>query len=631
MDRSLISSLFGQGTSAVITYKHFVLALLVAVGALLIGEYVYLGEYLTTDENSYLFQAWLFLQGELRLDVPPLKEALFHRMIIIDDQAGWLSRYPPGHAAWLMPGVAAGYPRIMVAVAAFLSVLFLVKAGERLKVSFWLIGSLLLFSPYFWLMQGSVLSHTSGLAATAIMVWAYLVWLQDRSASYAAIAGLAWAFLFLNRTYTAVWIALPFAVDALLRLFHSRTRNQLIGTLVFAGCAATGVVLYLIYNAATTGNPFIPTFLIYNSTDGPGFGVRNGKLHSPAIGLEFLKYNLNALNNRLWGFTGSLIAWFVLVIAGWKKGITPLMLAATLLIWLGYTGFWFRGINQVAPTYYYETLVFMILTAGMGLSRLLCLLRRTSGWVVVFVVMLLVSVVGTYSFTNFKANADVISKRHSFKAEFQRVIHDVPSGSIVLLNHVPKDIRDEASWNPHGLKSDPLIMRDGYGILHPIHYLFPNRPVYMVKGPFPKPAQLLSNIDGEIPVIHANNMHTNTGFPTNNAKEFRRIAEASKHKKGYLGYRRYQYLISGKYEVKFFLDAAGTENVVIGRVDLAKDLGEEVLVRQEILPGDSVVTLNISLDEPTLVEPRVFFKGNGRLVFDRIEIRLVEANVRRHY
>ena len=71
------------------------LALLEAVGALYIGEHIYLGEYLTTDENSYMFQAWIFLQGKFSLSCPPLEDAFFHRMIICDDQAGWVSRYPP--------------------------------------------------------------------------------------------------------------------------------------------------------------------------------------------------------------------------------------------------------------------------------------------------------------------------------------------------------------------------------------------------------------------------------------------------------------------------------------------------------------------------------------------------------
>jgi len=552
-------------------------------------------------------------------------------MIINDDQLGWFSRYPPAHAVWLIPGVAVGYPRLMVAVAAFISAWFLIKAGEKLKISTWIIAGLLLLSPYFWLMQGSVLSHTSGLAGTAIMIWAYLVWLQDRSASYAAIAGLAWAFLFLNRTYTALWIALPFAVDALLRLFYCRTRNQLIGTLAFAGCAATGAAIYLLYNAATTGNPLMPAFLVYNPTDGPGFGNRHGGKFSPADGWEFIIYDLTTLNVRLWGFTGSLVAWLALAIAGWKKGITPLMLSATFLVWLGYMGFWFIGIPQVAPVYYYETLAFMILTAGMGLSRLFGLLNQFSRWARIVVALLVVSVVGKYAVTTFNTYADVITKRHKFKSAYQQVIHDVPPGSIVLLNHVPKDILDETSWNPHGLKSDPLIMRDGYGVLHPIYYLFPNRSVYKVKGYSPKPAQPINHVGGKIAPIHANQMRANTGLLTDNLRESRILAEAPIHKKGFLGNSFYQYLIPGEYEVKYYIEASGTGNMVIGKLDLVSNSGKDVLVQQDIFPGDTEVTLNVVLDKITLAEPRIHFSGNGRLGFDRIEIHLIKSNVEHTY
>ena len=111
------------------TLLRLALALLAAVGALYIGEHIYLGEYLTTDENSYMFQAWIFLQGKFSLSCPPLEDAFFHRMIICDDQAGWVSRYPPAHSIWLMPGIALEFPRLMTAVAASLSVWF--KAGPE--------------------------------------------------------------------------------------------------------------------------------------------------------------------------------------------------------------------------------------------------------------------------------------------------------------------------------------------------------------------------------------------------------------------------------------------------------------------------------------------------------------------
>ena len=73
------------------TYLRLLFALLAAFGALLVAKYVYLGEFLTTDENSYLFQAWLFSNGEYRTDIPfpALKHVFTHRMIILDQEAGW--------------------------------------------------------------------------------------------------------------------------------------------------------------------------------------------------------------------------------------------------------------------------------------------------------------------------------------------------------------------------------------------------------------------------------------------------------------------------------------------------------------------------------------------------------------
>ncbi len=622
LNPSLAGTVFGIK----LVYIRIICGLAAAYGALLIGEHVYLKEFLTTDENSYIFQSWLFLQGQISQQSPAGVDSFYHRMVINDEKIGWLSRYPPAHSIWLMPGVAVDYPRLMVAVAAFITVWFITLAGERLSIPIWMTVGLLFASPYFWLMQGSVLSHTSGLAATAILIWAYLAWLEDRRTNFLVIAGLAWSFLFLNRTYTAFLIAIPFGLHALVGLYRSPALHNFIGTAVFAGCSLIGVILFLIYNFLTTGDPFLPTYLYYNKSDGLGFGIRNVPEFNftPQRGWEYIKFNLETLNKRLWGFWGSLIAWLVLTFVGWKgKGISLLMLSGTLLVFLGYGAFWFKGIKEVAPVYYYETLVFIVLLSGLGLSRLLKINWRIPNWSIALTGFVVLAFVGHAAARTFYVHGVEIIQRHLEKGQYQSMIRAVPPNSIVLLSGFPRDILDETSWNPKGIESDPLVMRAGYGSRHLIHHYYSDRNIYHVHGRPPQPPVLLDDINAEIPVLWASKMKSKTGTRIAHT----RFAEAPHDQRGPLAFGIKQYFVPGEYEVKYFIKATGEQEEEIGVVELLENRHKNRLAVQRLKAGEKTVVFDVKIDKVTLVEPRVHFLGRGRLEFDRIEMRLLEDNV----
>ena len=63
---------------------------------------------MTTDECSYIFQANNFLSGRIARDAPPYDHAFVQEMVIFHREAGWLSRDPPAHSVWLIPGVILG-------------------------------------------------------------------------------------------------------------------------------------------------------------------------------------------------------------------------------------------------------------------------------------------------------------------------------------------------------------------------------------------------------------------------------------------------------------------------------------------------------------------------------------------
>ena len=148
------------------------LALSAAGLAYLASVHVFHQAPVTTDENSYIFQAVNFAEGRIAREAPPFPRAFAHRMIIQNATAGWLSRYPPLHAIWLVPGLVLGNLYLMSALAAALSVLLMAAIARRVApgLGAGLAPALLVASPYFIFMHGTLLSHTSGILAVSVML-----------------------------------------------------------------------------------------------------------------------------------------------------------------------------------------------------------------------------------------------------------------------------------------------------------------------------------------------------------------------------------------------------------------------------------------------------------------------------
>ena len=230
---------------------------------------------ITTDENSYVFQAYNFLAGVIARPLPPLSGLFFHEMIIQDDRAGWLARYPPGHPLWLLPGCLFHQPHLMVALAAALSVGVMARTGALFgRREAWLAALLLLCSPFFLFTHGTLLGHTSGLLAALLLLYGFLRWQLTAAPGFAALAGFGWSWLLLNRTFTALWLAIPFGLYALLCLWQRwRDKSAWLGTVLFAATACAGIGGILLYNKLSTGQALLMTYLMYDPSEGPGFGL----------------------------------------------------------------------------------------------------------------------------------------------------------------------------------------------------------------------------------------------------------------------------------------------------------------------------------------------------------------------
>jgi hypothetical protein len=580
----------------------------------------------TTDESSYVFQANNFSDGMVARPNPPLADVFFRYNIISGHpNAGWLSRYPPGHSLWLVPGALFGHPRLMISLAAGLSVWVLTGCGIPLGIPPLVTSLLLLFSPYFLFMHGTLLSHTSGMLAVSLMLGSYIAWVTTGRPGYAALAGLSWSWLFLNRTFTGLLLAMPFGIDAMIQLLRNRKREVLAGVAGFALCAGIGVALYLAYNYAAVGDPFTPTYRFYAPGERPGFGVivlRDGSRfeHDLARGLGGLRQNAGQLNDWLFGFHGSLWLVGALFLVGASLRWSPLLLLSTLCVWLGQVCFWHAGVNIIGPFYYFETLPFLLVGAGLGITRLRLLLSRRKCGAGILILLAAAGAAASLGFTERWGRH--WRSYYAPDAHVLELLKTAPNNSIVVLKDIPEDSDERLSFNLRGLETDPLVVSD-FVNMQVLNKCFPTRHLFVLQG---IQAEKLVPPDLSQPpelLMWADNTFALTGRNQEEAGgHSMRAASEDLDGANWLVSCEHRYIYPGRFIASFALTASGIRSNSPVRLDVATDFGRKILAHRDIW-GDvtgGVVRLTFESDDFLKIEPRVYYGGSGYIAVRSIRI-----------
>jgi hypothetical protein len=595
-----------------------------------VSRVVFRNAAITSDEHAYVMQAYTFSEGKISRPLPPASDFFIHEMMIMDRDAGWLSRYPPGHAIWLIPGVLFDQPRIMVSVAAGLSVYILGNIGFLFQLSPALLPLLLLLSPFFIFMNGTLLSHTSGLPAAALMLFAYIYWKEKDKPLFALIAGLAWSALFINRTFTGLLIALPFALDAVWDLFKSRDKRTFLATVLFAGSASVGVFFYILYNYLAVNDPLLPTYLYYAPSDKLGFGLRNEGyfpiIHSFSLGLTYLGENLVLLDKWLFGFRGSLLVALALAIWGWRQRWSLLCLTAIVSVLTGYIFFWFGGIHNVGPVYYFELLPFILLAAGFGEQKIITLFASPSlAKKVVFAAGMVAVAVMSFGFMWQEGRH--LRTYQSIIGQYQHVVSTAPENSLILvegfsgMNFVHKG----TSFNPRGLESNPLMVAAGKQHPRIILDLFPGRNAYRL---YRKGDKLMldpyTNTGPIIQKFSAIGTGATTGTNEKDADGTDvRSAREGQDKEGWLVLCDKRLLVPGKYRLTMdvVVDKLAAHNPAVLQIIAGDDpviiVTENFEKQGEFRP----YVLDFPVKSVEKIELRIYYGGKGDISIGDIEIR----------
>lgn len=610
--------------------------ILAAVLSWWIGEAVFHQLPVTADERSYLFQAHHFAEGRLKDPAPAYASSFQYPMIILDPEAGWFSRYPPGHAGWLTLGLWIGSLYGMIALGAGLTVMLAIWSARAIGASAVAVGLAFLLSPFFLFTHGTLMSHTSGILAASGMLAAYIRWRHTDRIRWAILSGLAWAWMLNNRTYTAALIALPFAADALWMLWMSRrSRRAWLGTAGFAGAALVGVGVLLGYNDLTLGDPLAMTYLYYDPSDKLGFGWRHNHpvfpaplpvFHTPERALENLAGKLRLLDHRLFGFPGGLWVWLALTIYGWSRRWSPLLLGSALAVWFGYMLFWYPGFNDTGPVYFMEVMPAMVLAAGLGANRLIRRLPRTrvmyGGAVALAALWLGVS--AHFIVTEGRA---LRSGREAL-AETVEAIRNAPPQSLVF---VRPDA--ESPWwkhdlieNPEGLEGTVVVARwhdaTKDAVMRHFRHLTPRLLRLDADGPRLEPIDP-APLDKRFRIA---TLHRHTGtnrHHPDNGRRLIRTAREAEHDAGTLLFGRSVEGYPGNFIAEFELSIEGLDHADTAlTLDVAAGAGENILAEKTVRGSLARTRKQIPfrLDENTLVEPRASYHGNGNVTIYSVRI-----------
>ncbi|NCC52416.1 MAG: hypothetical protein EOM20_14520 [Spartobacteria bacterium] len=605
-------------------------ALLAGGASWMVTQYFYNNAPLTTDENSYVFQAYCFRDGCIARDVPPMPDIFKHEMIIMDEKVGWLSRYAPGHPLWLLPGAVLGHPRLMVVLAAMLGIWILGAVGNRLDIPPLFVPLSLFMCPFYQLMYGTLLSHTSGFIASALLLWAYVQWRRENSYAHAVFAGLAWGFLFLNRTYTALLIGLPFGVDALVALAYRRDKRTLTGVFLFAGVAASFIPLYMLYNYLAVGDPRTPTFLYYGPTDHLGFGPRRTiseattVIHTFARGWDNLVTHVTTLNTMLYGMKGSMLVLLVLTLLGWSIRWSPLLCAATLSVWLGYIYFWYAGIEEFDPLYYFETLPFMIVNSALGLKRIWIWLRgRPVVRYLLFAILFITY--AFYSTTYLKKLGAWLDRNSHYEGYVLNLIRNAPPQSLVIVENMPEPLMGESIFNPRGLQSDPLVVRSIYNENQVTARCFSNRTAFILRKSRKPKIESFSIPEGPLKInvdVFRTPLLTGENITLPETKQRVRVAREGRNAADWLSFAAYRYIHPGRYSAQARYSSKGISPDRPTRFEIASEYGTYVINGIDIHGDgeDQTASFDFIADKFMQVEPRVYYGGSGNIMLFDMQI-----------
>jgi len=330
------------------------------------------------DEIALLFQAKNFAAGRLHAPVPPMIEAFDAEFIVVDGSR-WYGKYTPGSSLLLVPGVWTGATWLVHPILSIVALMLLFVLAKRLlgERQGRLVAILAVLSPFWLLTFASQMSHPACL--TTMLLFAVCVLAAAGRAGrwyHAGLAGLILAMGIGVRPYTAVVLAVPWRIYALVVTVRNRAWWRPVPC--FALGLVVGILPLLAYNKALTGDPFLLPFTKAAPKDRLGFGPDIGmeyvradrRGHDLSKGLRLLGLQVDALGRDLMGWPRGVL--LLAVIGGWRAARRwngRFLLVPAVVLPAAFVFYWFDGVCY-GPRYYSEALPVYLMLVVLGLEWL---------------------------------------------------------------------------------------------------------------------------------------------------------------------------------------------------------------------------------------------------------------------
>ncbi len=371
------------------------LALIVSLAAVIISYWVTIRVFEATahleDEMAYVWQAEAIARGALTTPSPPEPKS-FLIPFVVDYNGQRFGKYPLGWPAMLGIGVWLGIRAWVNPLLAGLGVWLTYRLGQRTfgPVVGLLGAGLMTVSPFVLMNSGSLLSHPFSLVLAVAFALAWFDAVQPDGGEESGpalpdwlptlVAALCLGMLALTRPLTAVAVGLPFGLHGLYLLVKGNwgVRRRI---LAIGGIAVAIGALYLLWQYAVTGDPFLNPYTLWWPYDKIGFGKGYGVTeegHNLRTAWINTRFSLRVGNHDLFGWP--YLSWLFLpagllaLIRNWRKapklGLQALLTAAIFpsLVIL-YLAYWI-GSHLFGPRYFYEAVPGLCLLTAAGIALL---------------------------------------------------------------------------------------------------------------------------------------------------------------------------------------------------------------------------------------------------------------------
>ena len=327
------------------------------------------------DEMTYIWQARVIAGGSMLIPSP--KSALSFPVPFVIDHMGWrFGKYPLGFPALLSLGMRLGLQDWVNPWIAAWSLWLIYRLGKKLlgERTGLLAAFLTAASPFFLINSANFLSHAWSLflSCALALAWLDLFFYKPSVPKWLLIgvAGASAGALVLTRPWTAVGVAIPFALHGMWLVWKgpTPTRNRVLAVgLLAAGISAA----HLLWQSVLTGSPWVNPYTLWWPFDqigfGPGIGIQPGG-HTLANAINDALFSLETGGNDLMGWP---FLWWLFIpfgIAAVREnsaarligGIFPSLVFVYLFYWVGA---WIYG-----PRYYYEGLYSITLLNAAGIA-----------------------------------------------------------------------------------------------------------------------------------------------------------------------------------------------------------------------------------------------------------------------